>query len=89
MFLLLIGVSLLSDNDEVEDKQVSMNAVIEDFENGVENGEIIEDGYNVIDEKSYSSNRISGITSSIGSFIVDGASFVVDAIQGVVKAFVG
>ena len=47
------------------------------------------DGYDVIKEKSYSSNRISGITSSVGGFIVDGASFVVDTIQGVVKAFIG
>jgi len=85
----LIGISFIGDSDSEASKEVSINAIIQDFENDVDNEEIVKDGYGVVDEKSYTSNKISETTSSIGGFIVDGANFVVDVIQKVVKSVVG
>ena len=89
LLLLLIGVSFLGDDGSSASEEVSINQVIDDFENDVSNNEIVDDGYGVVDEKSYSSNKISGVTSSVGGFIVDGASFVVDIIQKIIKSVVG
>lgn len=89
LLLVLIGISFLGDGGSNTVEEVSINQVIEDFENDVSNGEVVEDGYGVIDETSYTSNRISGVTSSIGGFIVDGAAFAVDIIQKIIKSVVG
>ena len=89
LLLLLIGVSFLGDDGSSASEEVSINQVIDDFENDVSKNDIVDDGYGVVDEKSYSSNKISGVTSSVGGFIVDGASFVVDIIQKIIKSVVG
>ncbi len=89
LLLLLVGISLIGNSEDSESEQVSINAVIEDFESDVNNGEVIKDGYNVVDETSYSSNRLSDVTSTIGGFIVDGASFALDIVQKLVRSVIG
>ena len=89
LLLLLIGVSFLGDGGSGASEEVSINQVIEDFESDVSDGEVIDDGYGVVDESSYSTNKISGFTSSVGGFIVDGATFAVDIIQKIIKSVVG
>ena len=89
LLLLLIGISFLGDDGDSKSNEVSINQVIEDFESDVSNDEILDDGYGVVDETSYSSNKISGVTSSIGGFIVDGATFAVDIIQKIIKSVIG
>lgn len=89
LLLLLVGVSFLGEGGSETSEEVSINQVIDDFESDVENEDILDDGYDVMDEESYTSNRISSSTSSIGGFIVDGASFAVDVIQKIIKSIVG
>lgn len=89
LLLLLVGISILGEDESITNQEVSINQVIQDFENDVTDGNVVSDGYGVVDEKSYSTNRLSSITSTIGGFIVDGASFALDLVQKVVKSVVG
>lgn len=89
VLLLLVCVSLISTGNS-DSKQEEMNAIINDFENDVSSGVVIEDGYGLEDPiVSYKGNGISSITYSIGSFIVDGANYGVDMVIKVIQMIVG
>ena len=89
LLLVLVGVSFIGDGSDSKGKDVSINQIIDDFENDVDDGNVIEDGYDIVSDDAYSSNGLSNVTSSIGGFIVDGAGFALDIIQKLVKSVVG
>jgi len=89
LLLVLVGVSFIGDSGSSKSKEISINQVIDDFENDVDDGNVVEDGYDIVDEEAYCSNRLSGVTSSIGGLIVDGANFALDIIQKLIKSVVG
>lgn len=87
--LLLVCISLIS-TDGTDSKQDEMNTIIQDFENDVSNGTVVEDGYGLEDPiVSYQGNGVSNITYTIGSFIVKGANFGVDMVIKVIQMVIG
>ena len=89
LLLVLVGVSFIGDSTNSNKSDVSINQVIDDFENDIDDGNVIEDGYGIVNEEAYRTNRLSNVTSSVGGFIVDGADFALDMIQKLIKSIVG
>lgn len=89
LLLVLVGVSFIGDSGSSKGNEISIDQVIDDFESDVEDGNIVEDGYGIVDDEAYSTNRLSNVTSSVGELIVDGANFALDMIQKIIKSIVG
>ena len=87
--LLLVTIALVSSSDE-SNKNTQMNSIIENFEDNVEAGNVVNDGYGFEDQVvTYDGNGISYITSKCGSIIVSGAEFGVSIIEKIISLFLG